>query len=79
MGHPDGNIEVFNTVKGLISESVVDILGLVKEAKQVKSGYEVEIEEIKESYNKLKLFINSKTNQDVNETVMANQSLKDNI
>lgn len=40
---------------------------------------EVEIEEIKESYNKLKLFINSKTNQDANETVMASQTLKDNI
>jgi len=42
-----GNIDVFNTVKGLIAESVVDITGLVKEAKQVASGYEVEIEEIK--------------------------------
>jgi aspartyl-tRNA synthetase len=41
-----GNIEVFNTVKGLTAESVVDITGLVKEAKQVSSGYEVEIEEI---------------------------------
>ncbi len=42
-----GNIEVFNTVKTLIPESVVDITGLVKEAKQVASGYEIEIQEIK--------------------------------
>ena len=42
-----GNIEVFNTVKSLIPESVVDITGLVKEAKQVQSGYEIEIQEIK--------------------------------
>lgn len=41
-----GDIEVFNTVKGLIPESVVDITGLVKEAKQVSSGYEVEIQKI---------------------------------
>jgi len=42
-----GNIEVFNTVKGLVPESVVDITGLVKKAKQVASGYEIEIQEIK--------------------------------
>ncbi len=42
-----GDIEVFNTVKSLTAESVVDITGLVKEAKQVATGYEVEIEEIK--------------------------------
>ena len=41
-----GNIEVFNSVKSLTAESVVDISGLVKEAKQVSTGYEVEIEEI---------------------------------
>ncbi len=42
-----GDIKVFNTVKGLVPESVVDITGLVKEAKQVAQGYEIEIQEIK--------------------------------
>ena len=41
-----GDKKVFETTKGLIAESVVDITGLVKEAKQVKSGYEIEIQEI---------------------------------
>jgi len=41
-----GDKDVFDTTKGLIAESVVDITGLVKEAKQVKSGYEIEIQEI---------------------------------
>ncbi len=42
-----GDKEVFDTAKSLVAESVVDITGLVKEAKQVKSGYEVEIQSIK--------------------------------
>ena len=42
-----GNTDVFNTTKGLVSESVVDITGLVKEAKQVAAGFEIEIQEIK--------------------------------
>jgi len=42
-----GNTDVFNTVKSLTAESVVDITGLVKEAKQVALGYEIEIQEIK--------------------------------
>ncbi len=41
-----GNTEVFNISKNLTAESVVDIKGLVKEAKQVATGYEIEIEEI---------------------------------
>jgi aspartyl-tRNA synthetase len=41
-----GDIDVFNSVKGLTMESVVDVRGLVKEAKQVEAGYEIEIEEI---------------------------------
>ncbi|MBP6976679.1 aspartate--tRNA(Asn) ligase [Candidatus Dojkabacteria bacterium] len=42
-----GDTQVFNTTKSLIPESVVDITGLVKEAKQVATGYEIEIQEIK--------------------------------
>ena len=42
-----GDREVFKTTKKLIPESVVDITGLVKEAKQVASGYEIEIQSIK--------------------------------
>ena len=41
-----GDKQVFDTTKGLVAESVVDITGLVKEARQVKSGYEVEIQSI---------------------------------
>ncbi len=39
--------EVFNKVKGLTLESVVDITGVVNEAKQVEVGYELEIVDIK--------------------------------
>lgn len=42
-----GDTQVFNTTKSLIPESVVDITGLVKEAKQVATGFEIEIQEIK--------------------------------
>lgn len=42
-----GDTQVFNTTKSLIPESVVDITGLVKEAKQVVTGFEIEIQEIK--------------------------------
>ncbi len=42
-----GDKAVFDTAKGLIQESVVDLKGLVKEAKQVALGYEVEIQELK--------------------------------
>ena len=38
--------ELFNKVKGLTSESIVDIEGKVNEAKQVAVGYEVEIRDI---------------------------------
>jgi len=38
--------ELFNKVKGLTHESIVDIKGVVNEAKQVAVGYEVEIKEI---------------------------------
>ena len=41
------NDSILKTVKELTSESVVDIIGDVKEAKQVATGYEVEIKEIK--------------------------------
>ena len=41
-----GNEEVFKIAKGLTLESVVDITGLVKEAKQVESGYEIDIQKI---------------------------------
>lgn len=42
-----GNGEVlFNKVKALTHESIVDIKGIVNEAKQVASGYEVEIKEL---------------------------------
>lgn len=43
----DSKEGVFDTCKSLTSESVVDITGLVKEAKQVASGYEIEIYTIK--------------------------------
>ena len=39
-----GDTQVFNTTKSLIPESVVDITGLVKEAKQVVTGFEIEIQ-----------------------------------
>ena len=38
--------ELFNTVKGLTHESIVDIKGQVNEAKQVAIGYELEIKDI---------------------------------
>lgn len=38
--------ELFNKVKGLTNESIVDIRGVVNEAKQVANGYEIEIREI---------------------------------
>ncbi len=41
-----GDVNVFNTVKSLTAESVVDVSGLVKDAKQVAAGYEIEIHEI---------------------------------
>lgn len=41
-----GDEEVFKTSKSLIPESIVDITGTVKEAKQTKTGYEVEIKKI---------------------------------
>ncbi len=41
------NNNILKTVKELTNESVVDITGDVKEAKQVAAGYEVEIKEIK--------------------------------
>jgi aspartyl-tRNA synthetase len=41
------NNTILKTVKELTNESVVDIIGDVKEAKQVAAGYEVEIKEIK--------------------------------
>jgi nondiscriminating aspartyl-tRNA synthetase len=44
---PDSNSEVFSICKSLTSESVVDITGLVKEAKQVASGYEIEIQDLR--------------------------------
>jgi aspartyl-tRNA synthetase len=40
------NEELFKSVKTLTLESVVDIKGLVKEAKQVSIGYEVEIQSL---------------------------------
>jgi aspartyl-tRNA synthetase len=39
--------ELFNTVKSLTHESIVDITGNVNEAKQVAVGYELEIKDIK--------------------------------
>lgn len=42
-----GDEEVFKTAKTLTLESVVDIVGEVKEAKQVASGYEVGIKSLK--------------------------------
>lgn len=39
--------ELFNTVKRITHESIVDIHGKVNEAKQVETGYEVEIKDIK--------------------------------
>ena len=41
-----GSEEVFNITKGLTLESVVDITGTVKQAKQVALGYEIEIRKI---------------------------------
>jgi len=41
-----GNKDVFEKVKKLTNESIVDVSGLVKEAKQVEAGYEVEIENL---------------------------------
>ena len=43
----DSKDSVFNTSKKLTTESIVDIHGLVKEAKQVSAGYELEILSIK--------------------------------
>ena len=42
-----GDEEVFKTAKTLAAESVVDITGEVKEAKQVACGYELGIKELK--------------------------------
>lgn len=42
-----GDEEVFKTAKTLIHESVIDIQGEVKEAKQVASGYEIGIKSLK--------------------------------
>ena len=39
--------ELFNTVKSLTHESIIDITGVVNEAKQVAAGYELEIKDIK--------------------------------
>lgn len=39
--------ELFNSVKKITHESIVDINGIVNEAKQVAAGYELEIKEIK--------------------------------
>ncbi len=51
-----GDEEVFATAKTLTNESVVDILGDVKEAKQVEAGYEVGIKELKiDSLSKMPL------------------------
>lgn len=41
-----GNEEVFKIAKGLTLESVVDITGMVKDAKQVASGYEIDLQKI---------------------------------
>lgn len=38
--------DLFNKAKTLTSESVIDITGIVKEAKQVKSGHELEVKEL---------------------------------
>jgi len=38
--------ELFNTAKEVSSESIVDITGIVKEAKQVAAGYELEIKSL---------------------------------
>lgn len=38
--------DLFSKVKGLTNESIVDIKGIVNEAKQVASGYEIEIKNI---------------------------------
>jgi len=40
------NKELVKTLKSVTPESIVSIIGLVKEAKQVTLGYEVEIEEV---------------------------------
>ncbi len=39
----ENNQELFNKIKSLTLESIVDITGKVKEAKQVEPGYEIEI------------------------------------
>ena len=42
-----GDEEVFKTANTLTAESIVDITGEVKEAKQVACGYEIGIKELK--------------------------------
>lgn len=42
-----GEEEVFESAKSLTNESVVDIIGDVKEAKQVEAGYEIAIKKLK--------------------------------
>jgi len=41
------NIEVFSVIQKLSEESVIEIIGSVKEEKQAPGGYEVQIDEIK--------------------------------
>ncbi|NLD25594.1 aspartate--tRNA(Asn) ligase [Candidatus Dojkabacteria bacterium] len=38
--------ELFNTAKKVTTESIVDVTGIVKEAKQVSAGYELEIKNL---------------------------------
>ncbi|CAD8164827.1 unnamed protein product [Paramecium pentaurelia] len=64
----------------LIKELQDEVFKLKRNPEKTKNKeLEAELEEQKEAYQKLQLYISSKCSQDANETVMINQSLKDQI
>ncbi|CAK74674.1 unnamed protein product (macronuclear) [Paramecium tetraurelia] len=64
----------------LIKELEDQVFKLKRNPERTKNKeLEAEIEEQKEAYQKLQLYISSKCSQDTNETLMVNQSLKDQI